>query len=185
MTRAFVFGGARSGKSAYAEKLAAESGKRVIYIATAQAGDAEMANRIAHHRARRNQEWITVEESLALGDALKEWSVPDQLVLVDCLTVWLSNLLFFEPRDYPEVGRIEPPERFRIERESFLNALEQADGDVVLVSNEVGMGIVPQGAISRWFVDEAGRLNQAVAARCERAVWVAAGLPLVLKGQPC
>lgn len=185
MTRTFVLGGARSGKSAYAETLAAVSGKRVIYIATAQVGDAEMANRIAHHRDRRDQEWITVEEPLALGDALKQWTAPAHLVLVDCLTVWLSNLLFSEQRDYPEVGSIEPPERFRIERENFLNALEQAGGDVVLVSNEVGMGIVPQGAISRWFVDDAGRLNQAVAARCERAVWIAAGLPLVLKGQTC
>jgi adenosylcobinamide kinase/adenosylcobinamide-phosphate guanylyltransferase len=123
-----------------------------------------------------------VEEPLALGDAIKQWSAPDRLVLIDCLTVWLSNLLFSQAQEFPEVGAIIPPARFHEERECFLQALEQAEGDVVLVSNEVGMGIVPQGAVSRWFVDEAGRLNQAVAARCERAVFVAAGLPLVLKG---
>jgi adenosylcobinamide kinase / adenosylcobinamide-phosphate guanylyltransferase len=185
MTRTFVFGGARSGKSAYAEKLAAGSGKPVIYVATAQAGDAEMRARIAHHRARRDEAWITVEEPLALGAVLRERSAPGNVVLVDCLTVWLSNLLFCENREYPEVGNIVPPERFREERDALLTAIEDVCGEIVIVSNEVGMGIVPQGAISRWFVDEAGRLNQAVAARCDRAVWVAAGMPLVLKGQGC
>jgi len=185
MTRTLVFGGARSGKSAHAESLAATCGKRAIYIATAQAGDIEMENRIAHHRARRDAQWLTVEEPLALGAALEQWDAPEHVLLIDCLTVWLSNLLFCEARDYPEIGRIEPPARFKHERETFLAALEKMRGDAILVSNEVGMGIVPQGAVSRWFVDEAGRLNQAVAARCERAVWVAAGLPLVLKGQAC
>jgi adenosylcobinamide kinase/adenosylcobinamide-phosphate guanylyltransferase len=182
MTRMLILGGARSGKSAYAERLAADSGKGVIYIATAQAGDAEMAARIAHHRQRRDAGWTTVEETLALGDAIEQWSAPDRLVLIDCLTVWLSNLLFSECREFPEIGEIVPPACFREQREHLLQALQNAAGDVILVSNEVGMGIVPQGAISRWFVDEAGRLNQAVAAACERAVFVAAGLPLLLKG---
>jgi adenosylcobinamide kinase / adenosylcobinamide-phosphate guanylyltransferase len=182
MTRTLVFGGARSGKSAHAEKLAAQSGKEVIYLATAHAGDAEMAARIAHHRERRDRNWTTVEETLALGDAILRWSAPQRLVLVDCLTVWLSNLLFAHGHEYPEVGEIVVPAIFNEQRACFLQALEQASGDLILVSNEVGMGIVPQGAISRWFVDEAGRLNQAVAACCERAVWVAAGLPLALKG---
>lgn len=182
MTRTLVFGGARSGKSAHAEKLAAQSGKDVVYIATAQEGDAEMAARIAHHRERRDQGWTTVEETLALGEAILRWSAPQRLVLVDCLTVWLSNLLFAQEQAHPEVGEIVSPAVFHEQRARFLQALEQASGDLILVSNEVGMGIVPQGAISRWFVDEAGRLNQAVAARCERAVWVAAGLPLALKG---
>lgn len=182
MTRTLVFGGARSGKSAYAEKLAADSGKEVIYIATAQAGDAEMAARIAHHRQRRNSGWTTVEEAQALGEVITRWSTPKRIVLIDCLTVWLSNLLFSQEQDFPEIGEIIPPACFQQRRDGFLQALEQADGDVVMVSNEVGMGIVPQGAVSRWFVDEAGRLNQAVAARCERVVWVAAGLPLALKG---
>jgi adenosylcobinamide kinase / adenosylcobinamide-phosphate guanylyltransferase len=182
MTRTLVFGGARSGKSAYAEQLAAQSGKEVVYLATAQGGDAEMQTRIAMHQQRRDQNWLTVEEPLALGDAIMQRSTPHNLILVDCLTVWLSNLLFAEQKDYPEVGHIEPPVAFHAQRERFLQALQHASGDVVLVSNEVGMGIVPQGAISRWFVDEAGRLNQAVAAQCERAIWIAAGLPLVLKG---
>lgn len=185
MTRTFVFGGARSGKSVYAENMCASSGMPVVYVATASAGDAEMQARIAHHRARRDAGWSTVEEPLALGSILRDTSAAGNIVMVDCLTVWLSNLLFCDDRIYPEIGQIQPPARYVQERDAFLSALEHARGDVVIVSNEVGMGIVPQGAISRWFVDEAGRLNQAVAARCERAVWVAAGLPLVLKGQAC
>jgi adenosylcobinamide kinase/adenosylcobinamide-phosphate guanylyltransferase len=182
MTRTLVLGGARSGKSAHAETLAAASGKEVMYLATAQAGDGEMAARIARHRRQRNQAWTTLEEPLALGAAIEQWSAPQRLLLVDCLTIWLSNLLFAEERVFPDVGEIIPPACFEQQRAHFLRALEQAAGDVILVSNEVGTGVIPQGAISRWFVDEAGRLNQAVAARCERAVWVAAGLPLVLKG---
>jgi adenosylcobinamide kinase/adenosylcobinamide-phosphate guanylyltransferase len=182
MTRTLVFGGARSGKSAWAERLAQESGREVVYIATAHAGDAEMQARIEHHRNRRDASWRTVEEGMWLGAVIAEWSTPERLVLVDCLTVWLSNLLFSEAQEFPEIGKITPPPRFHEDRASFLEALERAGGDVILVSNEVGMGIVPQGAISRWFVDEAGRLNQEVAARCERVVFVAAGLPLKLKG---
>jgi adenosylcobinamide kinase / adenosylcobinamide-phosphate guanylyltransferase len=182
MTRTLVLGGARSGKSAHAEQIAVDSGKSVVYIATAEAGDAEMTARIAHHRKRRNQAWTTVEETHALGDAIARWSAPDRLLLIDCLTVWLSNLLFVDGRAYPEIGAIVPPDCFHAQRAQLLNALEHAAGDVILVSNEVGMGVVPQGAISRWFVDEAGRLNQAVAARCDRAVLVVAGLPLRLKG---
>lgn len=186
--RTLVLGGARSGKSAHAESLAADSGKPVVYVATAAIGDAEMAARIALHRQQRGIEhaqWQTIEENLALGDAIARCSTPHNVVLVDCLTVWLSNLLFCEPKDYPEIGKIEPPQRFVRERAQFLQALSQAPGDIVLVSNEVGMGIVPQGAISRWFVDEAGRLNQAVAAICDRVQFVAAGLPLTLKGVAC
>ena len=98
------------------------------------------------------------------------------------LVIDLMVLLFSQEQDFPEIGEIIPPACFQQQRDGFLQALEQAGGDVVMVSNEVGMGIVPQGAVSRWFVDEAGRLNQAVAARCERVFWVAAGLPLALKG---
>jgi len=185
--RTLIFGGARSGKSAHAEQLAADSGKPVIYVATAAVGDAEMAARIDLHRKQRQQHrhWQTVEEGLTLGAVIARHSRADNLLLVDCLTVWLSNLLFCAPQDYPEIGRIAPPARFATEREAFLQALARAPGEIVLVSNEVGMGIVPMGAVSRWFVDEAGRLNQAVAACCERVQWVAAGLPLHLKGAPC
>jgi len=180
--RTLVLGGARSGKSAHAELLAAESGKDVLYIATAQAGDTEMAARIAHHRLQRSSAWRTVEEPFALGAAITRWSTPQRLILIDCLTVWLSNLLFAEAREFPEVGDILPPACFHEERAAFLTALRQSAGEVVLVSNEVGMGIIPQGAVSRWFVDEAGRLNQSVAATCNRVQLVMAGLPLVLKG---
>ena len=182
ISRTLVLGGARSGKSAHAEKLATMAGKNVVYVATAQPGDVEMTARIAHHRERRRHDWITVEEPLSLGDVIRRWSAPDRVLLIDCLTVWLSNLLFSQARNFPEIGEITPPACFHEERERFLQAIAQSSGDLILVSNEVGMGIVPQGAVSRWFADEAGRLNQAVAAICERAVFVAAGLPLMLKG---
>ena len=185
MTRTLVLGGARSGKSGYADRLAIESGKEVVYIATATASDVEMTARIAHHRAGRPSEWLTVEEPLALGNQLLRWSSPDRLILVDCLTLWLSNLLFSSGETYPEVGEITLPALFHAERARLLQTLADCASDVVLVSNEVGMGIVPYGAISRSFTDEAGRLNQAVAAICDRAVFVAAGLPLYLKGAPC
>jgi adenosylcobinamide kinase/adenosylcobinamide-phosphate guanylyltransferase len=186
MGMTLVFGGARSGKSAYAERLALDSGKEVVYIATSRAGDGEMATRIAHHRERRPAQWHTVEEELALAQALRAASAPQRLVLVDCLTLWLSNLMFCDGRSYPEVGALELPARFHAERAALLAVLdEKLAGDVIFVSNEVGMGIVPWGAISRSFADEAGRLNQEVAARVDRAVLVAAGLPLVLKGSLC
>lgn len=182
MTRTLVFGGARSGKSAYAEQLAASAGKEVVYIATAAAGDEEMAARIAHHRAQRPSHWRTIEQPLALAAALAEWRAPQRLVLVDCLTLWLSNLMFSDGTQYPDVGAIELQARFHDERAALLAELANGRGDVVLVSNEVGMGIVPWGAVSRSYADEAGRLNQAVAAACDRVTFVAAGLPLMLKG---
>jgi len=194
MMRTLVLGGARSGKSAFAERLARESGKEVVYVATSHAGDTEMAARIAHHRARRPAAWRTVEEATALVDVLARWSAPHRIVLVDCLTLWLTNVLFAagdpahdpQPDLRPEVGTVALPPLFAAERAKLLAWLDApAAGDVVFVSNEVGLGIVPLGAVTRTFVDEAGRLNQDVAARCERAVFVAAGLPLVLKGPPC
>lgn len=186
MTCTLVFGGARSGKSAFAEQLAHDSGKEVVYVATSRAGDGEMVARIAHHRERRPGHWHTVEEALALARVLRDQCAPHRLVLVDCLTLWLSNLMFSDGRDYPEVGEVDLPTRFHEERAALLDLLDAGlPGDIVFVSNEVGMGVVPWGAISRSFVDEAGRLNQAVAARAQRVVFVAAGLPLVLKGTPC
>lgn len=187
MSNTLVLGGARSGKSLYAEKLAADSGKEIIYIATAAAGDGEMAARIEHHRQQRPAHWTTVEEPLALARAIRQWRAPQRVVLVDCLTLWLTNLLFADGSEYPDVGQLVLPARFHQERATLLEALADTTqaGATILVSNEVGMGIVPYGAISRAFTDEAGRLNQAVAAVCDRAVFVAAGLPLVLKGVPC
>jgi adenosylcobinamide kinase/adenosylcobinamide-phosphate guanylyltransferase len=166
-----ILGGARSGKSALAERLAFASGRAVVYVATAQARDGEMAERIAHHRARRPAEWLCVEEPLALADALHRHARADRCVLVDCLTLWLSNLL----------GDAEPA-RFQRERAALLDTLPTLPGDILLVSNEVGQGIVPMGELSRRFVDEAGRLHQALAQTCERVFFVVAGLPLALKG---
>jgi len=161
-----VIGGARSGKSSYAERQALESGLRVVYLATAQAFDAEMQERIAHHRARRPADWRSVEEPIALTDALARETSSETCVLVDCLTLWLSNVLLAE-RD-EEIGR-------------FLAALPALPGRIVMVSNEVGWSIVPENALARRFRDEQGRLNQRVAAACDRVTLVAAGLPLSLK----
>ena len=187
--RTLVVGGARSGKSRYAESLAESlsqlGNKPVIYIATAQPtteDDSEMQARIAHHQARRHPAWQTLEVPMALGQAIEAHSQPDCVLVVDCLTVWLSNLLFDAATSYPEVGIIDLPENFALQRQALLDGLSKAKGSIILVSNEVGMGMVPMGAINRLFVDEAGRLNQAVAAVCDRVVFVAAGCPLVLKG---
>jgi len=191
LRRTLVFGGARSGKSAHAERLAlaAAGTGEIVYVATAVGRtDGEMQQRIEQHRARRETlggQWRTVQEPMALGRVVRENSRADNVVLVDCLTVWLSNLLFADGVEFPEMGPINAPAAFTLERVSLLRALQDAPGRVILVSSEVGMGIVPQGAVSRWFVDEAGRLNQSVAALCEQVQWVAAGLPLSLKGGPC
>lgn len=168
-----ILGGARSGKSALAERLATQSGCDVIYIATSQPGDDEMATRIAHHRARRPAHWGCVEEPLALADTLRLHARDDRILLVDCLTLWLSNLL----------GEADPA-RFIAERDALLATLPTLPGKVLLVSNEVGLGVVPMGELARRFVDEAGRLHQALAAQCDRVLFVAAGLPLTLKGTP-
>jgi len=185
MTRTIVLGGARSGKSSYAEKLAIESGKEVVYIATARAGDGEMAKRIEQHRSNRPAHWTTVEEPILIAAALEKWCAPHRLVLVDCLTLWLTNLIFSVDQDCPEVGVIDLPALFYEQNDALIAALHDAKGDVVLVSNEVGLGIVPYGALSRCFADEAGRMNQAVAAACDRALFVVAGMPLTLKGAAC
>ncbi len=185
MTTTLVLGGARSGKSSYAEKLALESGREVVYIATARAGDGEMSRRIAKHRAGRPAHWTTVEEPMLLAQAIERWSSPERLVLVDCLTLWLSNLIFSVDQDCPEVGVIDLPEIYYAQSDALVATLHHATGDIVIVSNEVGMGIVPLGAVSRSFSDEAGRLNQAVGAACDRALFIVAGMPLTLKGAPC
>lgn len=162
-----IIGGARSGKSALAEHRAIDSGLDVVYIATAAAGDGEMAQRIEHHRARRPAHWRTVEEALALATTLRAEAAPQRLLLVDCLTLWLTNLLLGPG--------LEP------ERQQLLDTLPTLPGRVILVSNEVGWGIVPINELARRFADEQGRLNQSVAALCQRVTLVAAGLPLELK----
>ncbi len=168
---ALVLGGARSGKSAYAERVVAESGLQRVYIATAEPGDAEMAERIAHHRARRGPEWRNVEEPHALERTLKEEAGADRAVLVDCLTLWLSNLMFAGAD-------------ISARSAALCDMARTLRGVVVFVSNEVGLGLVPETPLGRCFRDEQGRLNQAVAAVADRVVFVAAGLPLHLKGTP-
>jgi adenosylcobinamide kinase / adenosylcobinamide-phosphate guanylyltransferase len=163
-----VLGGARSGKSAFAEQLVEESGLGRIYLATATAGDDEMRSRIAHHRARRGEGWVTVEEPVALVDALTREATHGRAVLVDCLTLWLSNLMFAE-RD------------LEVEARRLTRFLEVAKYPVVLVSNEVGLGLVPETPLGRSFRDAQGRLNQIVAATVPNVVFIAAGLPLWLK----
>ena len=163
-----VLGGARSGKSSYAERLASGQAASRIYLATAQAADGEMAERIHKHRARRGDSWHTVEEPVALVGALERECAADRIVLVDCLTLWLSNILLAEMDISSEV-------------QSLVQSLAGLSGPVIFVTNEVGMGIVPENALARRFRDEAGRLNQEVAAAADAVVFVAAGLPLFLK----
>ncbi len=169
--RSLILGGARSGKSALAERIAHASACEVVYVATAQALDVEMAERIAHHQARRPRHWLCVEEPRALAGALRAHARDDRCILVDCLTLWLSNML----GDSDLHG-------FERERAALLDTLPALPGEIVLVSNEVGLGIVPMGELTRRYVDEAGRLHQALALQCERVMFVAAGLPLALKG---
>jgi adenosylcobinamide kinase/adenosylcobinamide-phosphate guanylyltransferase len=164
-----VLGGARSGKSRYAETLVTGAAAVGTYIATAEAGDAEMAARIAEHRARRGPFWRTIEEPIDLTGAIRRHAEPARPVLVDCLTLWLSNLM--------GAGRTVAHES-----EILCAALRDAAGPVVLVANEVGLGLVPETPLGREFRDAAGRLNQDIAACADRVVFVAAGLPLVLKG---
>jgi adenosylcobinamide kinase/adenosylcobinamide-phosphate guanylyltransferase len=164
-----ILGGARSGKSRHAESLALASGLSVVYLATGWAGDEEMAARIAKHCADRPADWLTVEEPCALAAALQTHAAKGRFVIVDCLTLWLSNLLAGEET------------RFQAERAALLDSLPGLPGTVCLVSNEVGQGIVPVNPLARRFVDEAGWLHQDLARLCERVVWVVAGLPQLLK----
>ena len=180
--RELILGGARSGKSRLAEQRALESGLRVVYVATAQVGDGEMARRIEHHRARRPADWGLVEAPLDLAATLRRHAAPDVCLLVDCLTLWLSNLLFSgADARQAEAGDAVTCPLFHGELQALVDTLPELPGRVIVVSNEVGWGIVPMAALSRLFADEQGRLNQRVAAVCERVTLVAAGLPLVLK----
>lgn len=177
-----IIGGARSGKSRLAETRASESGLAVTYVATARAEDAEMARRIAHHRARRPADWGCVEAPLELAATLRRHAAADACLLVDCLTLWLSNLFFAgrAARQAEADEAIDCP-LLAGETQALLDTLPRLPGRVILVSNEVGWGIVPMHPVSRLFADEQGRLNQRLAASCERVTLVAAGLPLELK----
>ncbi len=169
---ALVIGAARSGKSRFAERLALGTGLLPVYIATAEARDDEMAARVAAHRAdRAGRGWTTIEEPLDLADALALSAGVGQVVLADCLTLWLSNLI--------EAGR-DPD----TEASALAAAIAGAAGPIVLVTNEVGAGIVPINALARRFADAQGRLNQKIASAVSDVILVAAGLPLRLKPAP-
>jgi adenosylcobinamide kinase/adenosylcobinamide-phosphate guanylyltransferase len=163
-----ILGGARSGKSRYAQKLAEASGKMPVLIATAAAGDADMAERIARHRAERAAHWRVIEEEIDLAGVLAREATADSLLVVDCLTLWLSNLMC-AAKDADKATS------------DLVAALARLDGPAIFVTNEVGLGIVPGTKLGRAFRDAQGRLNQSLAAACDAVVFLAAGLPLQLK----
>jgi adenosylcobinamide kinase/adenosylcobinamide-phosphate guanylyltransferase len=169
--KTLILGGVHSGKSRLAERLALESGRQVVYVVTATAGDEEMARRIEAHRRRRPGDWLVVEEPLAVGRVLSEFADQGRCLVVDCLTLWLTNLL-----------TEADPLLLKTERAALLKALPALAGDILLVGNETNMGVIPLGEISRRYCDQAGLLHQAIAARCDRVVLTVAGLPQVLKG---
>ncbi|MBJ2247014.1 MULTISPECIES: bifunctional adenosylcobinamide kinase/adenosylcobinamide-phosphate guanylyltransferase [Pseudomonas] len=166
-----ILGGARSGKSRLAEKLASDSGLTVTYIATSQPLDGEMNARVALHRQRRPDSWGLVEEPVELARVLRENAAADRCLLVDCLTLWLTNLLM-----------LDDTQRLAVERDLLLHTLASLPGEIIFVSNETGLGVVPLGELTRRYVDEAGWLHQALAEQCQRVVLTVAGLPLTLKG---
>jgi adenosylcobinamide kinase / adenosylcobinamide-phosphate guanylyltransferase len=170
--KTLILGGVRSGKSRLAERLADDSGLPVTVIATAAALDEEMHARIAAHRARRPDTWRVIEEPIRLASVLKESAGAGHCVLVDCLTLWLTNLLMAE-----DAGLLER------ERTALLDALPHLPGRIVLVGNETNMGVTPLGALSRRYCDAAGCLHQDLAQVCDRVILTVAGLPHVLKGE--
>ena len=167
-----ILGGARSGKSALAMQRALASGKEVTFIATATAGDEEMMARIERHKADRPSHWKLIEEPVALAEVLLQHADEQTCLLVDCLTLWLSN--FMGEECFAET-------QFSSQRDNLLKVLPQLPGHIIFVSNEVGFGITPMGPISRRFVDEAGRLHQQLASLCDQVTLTVAGLPLALK----
>lgn len=165
----FILGGARSGKSRFAENLAFETGLQRQYLATSQIFDEEMRERIATHRRQRGEGWQTHEVPLELTSALPAIAKPDTVVLVDCLTLWLTNLMMAERAVDEEAVQL-------------VQSLDRLQGPVIFVSNEVGLGIVPENRMARHFRDHAGRLHQNLAARADEVYFIAAGLPLKMKG---
>ena len=179
--KTLVLGGARSGKSRYAEEFALGFEGTVYVLATAQALDDEMMARIKRHRADRPVHFLTIEEPVALAATLRRYSQPGNLIIVDCLTLWLTNLISMAGVHEGVVSGDALPLLVQ-ERAELLDLLPDLPGDVLLVANEVGLGLVPETPLGRLFRDEAGWLNQAVARVCDKVVFVAAGLPLTLKG---
>lgn len=169
--RELILGGVRSGKSRLAERHAADSGLEVVYVATARALDAEMQQRIAHHRAHRPEHWRVIEAGHDLAQLLQQQAGAARCLLVDCLTLWLTQLLC-------DVSEAE----LHREVAALLKVLPGLPGQIILVSNETNMGVVPMGELSRRYCDEAGRLHQQLGALCERVILTVAGIPLIVKG---
>ncbi|TYL46863.1 bifunctional adenosylcobinamide kinase/adenosylcobinamide-phosphate guanylyltransferase [Marinomonas sp. IMCC 4694] len=165
-----VLGGVRSGKSAYAEEEIAACEKPVCYVATTQVWDEDMAERVRLHQTRRPSDWRLIEEPLALAEVLDSLNSPEQAVIIECFTLWLTNLLC-----------LDDEARLAQEKQDLLRAVSEFKGDLVLVSSEVGLGIMPMNALARRFGDEAGAMNQALATLTDRVTLVAAGLPMPLK----
>ena len=169
--KTLILGGIRSGKSRLAERLATDSQLPVTYIATATIDDEEMRERITLHQLHRPDHWQLIEEPINLAAALKKQARPGHCILVDCLTLWLTNLLL-----HPDTSQ------FDTERAAFLSILPTLTGRIILVGNETNMGVTPMGELSRRYCDEAGKLRQEIAQQCEQVVLTVAGLPQVLKG---
>jgi len=170
MVSTLILGGTRSGKSRLAEQIANDSKLAVTYIATATAGDDEMQLRISEHQSRRPKDWLLIEEPIHLADALIKSASNDVCLLVDCLTLWLSNALFDETANYAN------------EKQALLDCLTTLPGEIIFVTNETNMGVTPMGAVSRQFCDEAGLLHQQIATLSEHVILTVAGLPHYLKG---
>lgn len=168
-----ILGGARSGKSHYAEICAIESNMDVIYVATAQALDDEMQLRIEHHQQQRPAHWQLIEEPINLVSVLKDNASVKTCILVDCLTLWLSNHLCSEKYKTQLQKNID----------DLISSLPALPGNIIFVSNEVSMGIIPMGEVNRQFVDEAGRLHQRLAAICDKVTLMVAGIPSHIKGK--
>ena len=167
-----ILGGARSGKSRLAEQVAQQLAQPVVYVATAQALDAEMRERIQHHQQQRPEDWELCEEPIYLAEQLVKLDRPNQTILVDCLTLWMSNLL------------IHTDSNLQVQEcQKLLEVVANLQSELILVSNETGLGVVPMGQISRRFVDETGRLHQQLGQIAEKVVFCVAGFPMILKGE--
>ena len=171
MKTTFVIGGCRSGKSSYAQSLAEKIPGKKLYLATCVPRDAEMRARVERHQGQRGPDWDTLEEPVKLAAALKRKGEDYGVILVDCLTLWISNILL-SARGKPGLEK---------ECEELVKILETPDCPVILVSNEVGTGIVPENDLARLYRDEAGRVNQKIAAVADRVVWMVAGIPVTIK----
>jgi len=172
MNKTLVLGGVKSGKSLLAEQLASQTESEIIYIATATAGDKAMQQRIEAHKKQRPSQWLTVEAPIQLAKAIEQHSLPSNCILVDCLTLWLTNLLMADDNDLLEQ-----------EIEALITTFSTMSGKIILVSNETNMGVMPLGELSRQYCDQIGILHQRIASLADRVILTVAGLPHVLKGQ--